>query len=298
MAPPRITLATIAAYEKNQTSEGLHLDFKRAASPDFSGRDDRHTLAEAISGFANAEGGVIVWGVDCRKVEGVDCVSSLHPIPNIRKFVSRLNELTPEAVSPPLAGVSHKAIAKPNGSGFAVTVIPESSIGPHMAKLGVDRYFRRNGAAFLRMEHYEIADMFGRRQKPQLELAHRWAYSDTPRIVVSITNSGRASAHAPYLAVKIRHGPYTFDYSGPGGAGFEGMKRVPLAHSKYHLAYAENADFVIHPQTTRDVFVLRNSSDRNAERDFEMDYALCCDGFTLVEAVLVIPVDRLNSPHR
>jgi hypothetical protein len=83
-------------------------------------------------------------------------------------FISRLNELTGLAVSPIVNGVKHKPIQTSPNKGFAVTLIPESDSGPHMAKLGEDRYYKRSGASFYRMEHFDIADMFGRRQRPSL----------------------------------------------------------------------------------------------------------------------------------
>jgi hypothetical protein len=53
----------------DRQSEELFLDFKRSANGGKGQRlhqDDRKNLAKAISGFGNSEGGVIVWGVDCR----------------------------------------------------------------------------------------------------------------------------------------------------------------------------------------------------------------------------------------
>jgi predicted HTH transcriptional regulator len=53
-----------------QFTEELFLDYKRSSTTLPSARlndDDRKNLAKAISGFANSEGGVIVWGVDCRQ---------------------------------------------------------------------------------------------------------------------------------------------------------------------------------------------------------------------------------------
>jgi hypothetical protein len=50
-------------------TEDLFLDYKR--STDCGGSrhlhaNDWNNLAKAISGFGNSEGGVVLWGVDCR----------------------------------------------------------------------------------------------------------------------------------------------------------------------------------------------------------------------------------------
>jgi len=79
--------------------EHLHLDFKTVNKTQMD-RDDRKNLAKCISGFANSDGGVIVWGIEARKNEdGVDCAKNKRPIENIQQFLSRLNTLTGEVVS-------------------------------------------------------------------------------------------------------------------------------------------------------------------------------------------------------
>ncbi len=53
--------------------------------------DDRKTLAEALSGFANSDGGVIVWGVDCRQGVGKDesdATQSVKPIVNLDRWMN------------------------------------------------------------------------------------------------------------------------------------------------------------------------------------------------------------------
>ena len=55
--------------------EELFLDYKRSSTPLPGARlsdDDRKNLAKAIAGFGNSEGGVIVWGVDCRQTPDGD----------------------------------------------------------------------------------------------------------------------------------------------------------------------------------------------------------------------------------
>ena len=61
---------SLAAIEQSivhpAREENLYLDFKKAA--DGKGpatKPDRKNLSKALSGFANSEGGVIVWGVQC-----------------------------------------------------------------------------------------------------------------------------------------------------------------------------------------------------------------------------------------
>ena len=64
----------------NTVSEELYLDFKRSAD-EGSGTAlhsrDRENYGRAVSGFGNSEGGVIVWGLECKPgADGVDVVET------------------------------------------------------------------------------------------------------------------------------------------------------------------------------------------------------------------------------
>ena len=70
-----------------------------------------------------------------------------------------------------------------------------------MAKLGEDRYYKRSGDSFYRMEHFDLEDMFGRRPKPllTLEIVPRGLrnFPDDPEseeLHFYLSNSGRAVA--------------------------------------------------------------------------------------------------------
>jgi hypothetical protein len=109
-------------------------DFKLASR----GMDDsaRKSFAEGLSGFVNAEGGVIIWGGNCRKnSSGEDVLQELIPVPNILKFTSELQELTPQLVAPAIVGVRNEFFEDEHGSGagYAITYVPKVEGLPHMA---------------------------------------------------------------------------------------------------------------------------------------------------------------------
>ncbi|MFM7293737.1 MAG: helix-turn-helix domain-containing protein, partial [Burkholderiales bacterium] len=132
-----LNLADLRGFVERAQEENLHLDFKTLRDAHLSSGDDRKNLACALSGFANSCGGLIVWGVDARKnADGVDCAMQLKPISQVSALVGRLNALTGEGVDPTVDGVRHRAIETELGAGFAITLVPESDAGPHMAKLG------------------------------------------------------------------------------------------------------------------------------------------------------------------
>ena len=94
-----------------------------------------------------------------------------------------------------------------------------------MAKHGEDRYYQRIGGSFLKMEHYAIADMFGRRRRPLLKVEA--ARREDGRIIVSILNEGRASAQAPYLKLHLVPRTLTISESGIDGNGSYGLRWLP-----------------------------------------------------------------------
>jgi len=147
-----MTLSDLANFVRVQQEEHVNLEFKTANTSDLSHFDDRKNLAKALSGFANSSGGLLVWGVVAAKnVEQIDCAIAVSEIPQVRLFVGRLNTLTGQAVSPIVDGVPHKAIVSNGEAGFAVTMVPESESGPHMAKCREDRYYKRSGDRFMKL---------------------------------------------------------------------------------------------------------------------------------------------------
>lgn len=293
-----LSAAQIRAYVSSQQEETLQLEFKTVSSPDMASRDDKRNFAVALSGFANSAGGLIIWGVNAKKnADGIDCAISTSEIPSVALFQSRLIELTGDAVSPRIDGILHKAIQEENDSGYAVTLVPESDSGPHMAKLGEDRYFKRSGPSFYRMEHFDIADMFGRRRRAKLRVETRIDGKDAQaKIILSLHNDGRGSARAPYLAFSCPS-PFLPNEYGLDGNGYEGMKKLPFTGNYLPLRYGENENFVIHPFVSQDVasLWLGFTPSKLPDKDVEIEYIVCAEGIPLETGLIVIPLSQLRK---
>jgi len=201
--------ATITRWIATRQEEHLTLEFKRVARPDLTDRNDQRNFAIALSGFANADGGLLVWGVGTSRRGSVEGAATEQPISDVATFLGRLNEFTGTLASPRVEGVRHRKIDSALCEGFAVSFIPSSDGGPHMAKAGINQYMRRHGDRFLTMEHYEIADMFGRR--PRAKLIIEWlplgggmnATERYSRFQLKLKNIGRAAADAPFVSITI-----------------------------------------------------------------------------------------------
>lgn len=279
--------------------ENLLLDFKTINRADLTHADDKRNLAKALSGFANSSGGLVVWGIEARRnPNGIDCATGKREIDPLSMFVSRLNELTGSAASPIIEEVMHKSISSPVGdSGFAVTLVPESNSGPHMAKLGEDRYYKRSGDSFYKMEHFDLEDMFGRRKKPRLILSAKIA-GRRPRITIylSIQNVGRGTAKAPYLAFNVP-APFTVSDFGIDGNRNEGLPR--LHHSQEHLIhrYGANSGFAIHPGTVHEVAAI-NLGLNPREQDFPrgimlIEYEITAEDTQVARSSISIDLDQI-----
>ena len=259
-----IDLDAVHRFVEQRRQEDVKLDFKTLGNNATFEREDRRNLAIAISGFANAEGGIIVWGVRADKDdEGLDAANALAPIENCERALSELRSYASQASSPSVVGVDCKLMHEPNASkGYLVLYVPASEGDPCMAKLGEDRYYKRTGDRFIKMEQYEIADMFGKRRRPLLSLhvdVVPQSSSSGPHgiihdllAVVGIRNTGRGLARYPYLAFSST--PYTVSHFGLDGNRRTGLPRSPTRPVGRPMdVFAGGSDDVVHSNSILEV---------------------------------------------
>lgn len=165
----------IDGFIAEQISEEFFIDYKRSANDGNEAKlhqTDRENFARAIAGFANSEGGVIVWGVDCRNdpARG-DVPNGKFPLKNAKRFASYLEGAASGCTLPPHDGVKHYVIeASGTGEGFVVTYVAKSMFAPHQCIVGKykNRYYVRVGSNFELASHGLLAGMFGRQPTPNI----------------------------------------------------------------------------------------------------------------------------------
>ena len=199
------TEADIQALLDEEEPETLHLDYKEVvANPTRPQRRElERLLAKALSAFANADGGVIILGVK-------DAPRELSPIADLVVMDLWVNEQISRLVSFPIPGVLTEKIpaAANDGTGYLKVLVPASDMAPHRSQKN-HRYYFRTGDSTLPMEHYQVADAFGRRHRPILKLLVRLENDILPgrpghRALVAhigLKNSGRAVARFPLLQI-------------------------------------------------------------------------------------------------
>lgn len=155
----------------NADSEELFLDFKQSSDKGENlklSKNDLSNFGEAISGFGNSQGGVIVWGVRCTKKEdGSDVAHGKMPIVNPTRFRSWLEGCVSGRTLPPHPMVRSHSIDVGNSFGYVISLIPKSNYAPHQ-EIKTLNYYMRAGSSFVKVPHDILSGMFGRRPQPKI----------------------------------------------------------------------------------------------------------------------------------
>lgn len=273
-----LTAAKVVAM-KGTAQENHLIEFKTLVLEDFSDKNDKRNLAASMSAFSNSDGGIILWGVRASKDKNdgyIDQVTAADGLKNPKVALSRLLDLTATACSPFPIGVEHRII-KGRSASFVATYVPASDGGPHMAQLGLGKYYVRSGGSSIPMEHFQIADMFGRRAAPRLSLeavdVNGFAFS------LMLRNEGRGPAHAPYLQVLMPHPFRPVMYSTPFW---------PMTSKDRTWVFASDTTTVIHP--TMDVTVMSFTIQQNPSLH-DIEAARICNIAFKMGATGIAPVE-------
>jgi hypothetical protein len=194
--------------------EELFLDYKRASTTLPSAKlseDDRKNLGKAIAGFANSEGGVIVWGVDCRHTVHGDVPTGPAPITQPVALKTLIDGALGGLTLPAHSGVENLALEDtPRTEGFVITHIPIGLHVPYQALYPRQEYYIRAGSSFLPTPHAVLAGLFGRAPQPNVAPVIRFnvAEGSKPTVIfnlgVSVTNDGRGIAEEIFCVAEAK----------------------------------------------------------------------------------------------
>lgn len=190
-----------------EAEESLHLEFKTLSSVNGLNRDDRKMVAKAICGFANAEGGLLIIGIETAKRNGVDVASNLRSVQNVSRLRDIVTAAIPEMLSPQNNAISVHSISSATDSdeGYLLVDVPASSDRPHMS-LSEQRYFRRGSDGTRVLIHSEVRDLLFAGREGALEIGcgiRRGMSQGQVKfqlwLVLNLCNVGRIPIIAPFI---------------------------------------------------------------------------------------------------
>lgn len=145
--------ADLESLKENGIPEGGDIEYKQALQLDSS--DQRKEFLKDVSGFANAGGGHLIFGI--REDKGVPVEVCGIDLPDPDKAILTIGNLTRDRLDPRLSGFYVRAVALKNGKHAIVMRIRKSWNGPH----GVDgRYYFRRSAGTSPMDTSELRNAF------------------------------------------------------------------------------------------------------------------------------------------
>ncbi|MES2973279.1 MAG: ATP-binding protein [Pseudomonadota bacterium] len=191
---------------QNAEAESLHLEFKRAAA---LGRSDgqKKELVKDVTGFANANGGLLIYGIAEGKQDGVVVATAFDPVLDETLNSDWIHSVLRNSTDPPFSGFHVNEISIEPGK--RVLAIEIDAAGTAHQNLADQRYYQRGGAATNPMVGFQIRDLLGRRQKAELKVnvgfKTTWTDSERERyqLQVAIENTGNVSVEHWRLEVDL-----------------------------------------------------------------------------------------------
>jgi Putative DNA-binding domain len=202
------------------TFESEFLEFKGAHNLDPAGRDLLELWAKNLSGFANSDGGVVIFGIDAPK----GAAKSLSLVQDLAALSSKLKNTLPKITEPPVQRVEIEAYRNPPDAnkGFVVCYIPASPWRPHQVRTDGQpgQFYIRASDNCVPCNHATLRALFAPQLVSTIEIHYKTMQqsdvgSQGRNVVVQcwLLNKGPASAKEPFVLVNIRHTSTSFEYN-------------------------------------------------------------------------------------
>jgi hypothetical protein len=154
----------------------------------------RQELVKDCTGFANANGGLILYGVAEEELDGVPVAMSLSPIIDRKINGDWITSVIRSNTSPPLNHFQTTELAVSGGRVIAVQIEAASTAHQNL----IDRrYYQRAGRITEPMVDFQIRDVMNRRLCPSIRIKHKLVKLKRGRnlhrygLHVSMTNIGQ-----------------------------------------------------------------------------------------------------------
>ena len=204
--------ASLESLIEGAEAEGLHLEAKAPSDPRLS-RDQRESLAKAVSGFSNTAGGIVIWGMSTTRHahSGLDVLTQIEPIGSCRQFMQQVQRLLPTLTTPPVLTAVSKVLTARLGDtrGVVLTHIPHR-VGEPVLSNSDNVFYWRSGDEFRAAPYEIIQRLFAFSESPDLvpyvddrlvtmNEDGRWS------IPIGVQNNSRAIAEHAHVSIVIEN---------------------------------------------------------------------------------------------
>lgn len=213
---------------------------------------NRGGLVKAACGLANAEGGIIIIGMDARRgANESDVIQGFAFVADLATVAGKVRDILSDALEPGIRDVQVATVEEKegSGSGCVVVYIKEEDGSPQRVKGG--QFYVRMALGTQPMLYSQIADRFGRRphakllvEPTELSFTQRHPTHTGARILnIFVRNVGRGSARFPALRCLKESGLY--NYAGPYGN--QPSRWEHFDDQTEWFSYRGSANDVLHP---------------------------------------------------
>jgi hypothetical protein len=278
--PEDITSGDVEDFIARATPAGHNLEYAEPLAPPGE-------LSRQISALANAEGGLLIWGVEVdREEDAKGNVLDIRPrtLRGLDAAEGGREELQRsgfEGIAPPVPGVDVRVVELPQGGVVVLLDIPQSPVGVHRAPDG--RYYTRRGFLNVPMEQGQVESVRARRRRPKvlprLEIAHIEAAEGRLILRVRLDNRGRREALNPRVRLRLLGAESLGDLP-------EGVEREETASGA-----AEEIQWITRGRVGPGALVGSWDISIHYPRDFAAEVEVACEGLPTETTYFLIPAD-------
>jgi len=194
----------VEEWAATKARETEYLEFKRVSDDNTV----KKAWSEALSGFANTEGGILVWGIGTEKLKlpdadrKIDVATETKPVPNTAAFGQFLRDNLMDSTIEPVRGVEYLEIPATAGGGYVLCLIPEGNGKPYRDDRA-KQYWQRIGDSFVVIPHTLLRSLFYPQSRPWFDACIYWA--GTHYIQIDLFNKGKVSADGVYVRIRYKN---------------------------------------------------------------------------------------------
>ena len=151
-----VVQADLQALIDSQLRESKRIDYKRELPK--NGSDDKKEFLNDVSSFANAQGGLLIYGMSEQAgiPTGIEGIQMADPDAE----TLRLQNMMRDSIAPRIPGIATHPVLLENGKHCIIVKIPQSWMRPHMVSLGSSKFYSRNSNGKQPMDIAEIRTAF------------------------------------------------------------------------------------------------------------------------------------------